>query len=295
MNDDLEAMAATLEHSGRYRVLRRLVPRARTDDAGSAPTRNGLFLDLETTGLDAGSDEVIEIAAVPFAFTADGRIVDVGPAFDRLRQPSIPIPPKITTLTGITQAMVAGHTIDPGEIAAVVEPADLVLAHNARFDRPFAERLHPAFADKPWACSMTQALWDAHGFEGVKLKYLLTSAGLFHEGHRALDDCHAALELLSRPLGDSGRTALAHVLEAAAKTTVRIWAVGAPYDMKDLLRSRVYRWNPGGDGRPRAWYLDVGEDEAEAEIAFLRAGVFRSDWNPTTTRITARERFSSRL
>lgn len=295
MSKEFEVMAAALEQSGDYRVLRRLAPQVRKGEEGPTPTRQGLFVDLETTGLDARTDEVIEIAMIPFAFTEDGRIVDVGPVFDRLRQPAISIPEKITKLTGITDEMVAGHTIDPDEIAAVVKSAELVIAHNARFDRPFAERLHPAFIDKPWACSMTQALWNEHGFEGVKLKYLLTAAGLFHDGHRALDDCHAAIELLSRPLGDTGRSALSHVLEASAKITVRIWATGAPFEMKDVLRLRFYRWNPGADGRPRAWFRDVEEDVADAEIAFLRAEVFRSDWTATTTRITALERFSERV
>lgn len=295
MTDNLEAMAETLEKSGRFRVLRRLAPMTGKDEAHAGPTRHGLLLDLETTGLDPRSEEVIEIAMLPFAYTDDGRIIEVGQPLERLRQPTKPIPATITALTGITDAMVAGHTIDPIDIEAFVAPADLVIAHNSRFDRPFAERLHPAFVDKPWACSMTQALWDAHGFEGVKLKYLLTAAGLYHDGHRALDDCRAAIELLSRPLGDSGRTALAHVLEASAKTTMRIWAAGAPFEMKDLLRARFYRWNPGVDERPRAWFLDVDETAAEAEIAFLRAEIARPDWSPITTRITARERFSARV
>ena len=300
VDEKLEAMAAVLERSGHYRILRRLAPLSRVDVAADAevmtePTGIGLFLDVETTGLDPRRDEVIELAMVRFRFTTAGRIVEVGETYDRLRQPSDPIPPFITRLTGITDARVAGKVIDADEVARFLRPADLVIAHNAKFDRKFAERLHPAFISKRWACSMTQALWCEHGYEGVKLAYLLMSAGLFHGSHRALDDCHAALALLSRSLGDTGRSALAHVLDAAFRTMWRLRAAGAPYKHKDWLRSRGYRWNNGEDGQLRAWFIDLAEDAVDAEVEALRAKVFGPGWKPPITSITALNRFSDRV
>ncbi len=142
--DDLEAMAARLEASGAYRVARRLdLARHLHADLGE-PTRLGLVLDVETTGLDPRADEIIELAMLPFLYTETGRITAVLPPFSRLRQPTRPIPETITRLTGITDAMVAGHSIDPDDVAAFVAPADLVIAHNAKFDRPFAEAFCPA-------------------------------------------------------------------------------------------------------------------------------------------------------
>ncbi|MCS3758676.1 hypothetical protein [Bradyrhizobium centrosematis] len=64
---DLEALAALLESSSRFRVLRRLaepVPAPMPADL----FRRGLFVDVETTGLDAGKDTVIELAMVPFGY-----------------------------------------------------------------------------------------------------------------------------------------------------------------------------------------------------------------------------------
>ena len=302
-DDDLEGMAATLERSGRYRVLRRLVRPACTNAPGAEPTRRGLLLDLETTGLrpqasgalgQQHADEVLEVAAVVFHYTRDGRITGVEPAYERLRQPSILIPPEITKLTGITDAMVAGRTMDPDELAAVVAPAELIIAHNARFDRPFAERLHPVFAGKAWACSMSQVPWGELGAEGVKLSYLVSSAGLYHEGHCAADDAYAVVALLGRVLGDSGRTALAHLLYEAGRTTWRLRAVGAPYAFKGWLRARGYRWHGGEDGQPRAWYRDMAEDEVGFEVQVLRTIVFDPDWQPHCTIITAHNRFSHR-
>jgi DNA polymerase-3 subunit epsilon len=175
-------------------------------------------LDCETTGLDPkGSeiyarDEIIEIGLLPIDFTDDFRIVRVGPGFQSFRQPGRPIPAKIETLTGITNEMVEGHHIDLDEVSRLVESADWIIAHNARFDRRFAEILHPAaFAATPWACSWTQLDWSESG--SGRLGYLVNAAGLFCTEHRALDDCYALLELLARPLGPDGIPALAQLIE----------------------------------------------------------------------------------
>src|SRR3546814_2417440 len=69
----LEALAAQLNASGNYRVLRRLLPRTVVTAADGTPTRTGLFIDVETTGLDHQKDEVIELAMVPFTYSLDGR------------------------------------------------------------------------------------------------------------------------------------------------------------------------------------------------------------------------------
>ena len=69
-----ETMARTLEATGNYKILRRLVPR--TAEPRSATDRIGLIIDLETTGLDTTRNEVLEIAAIKFGY-ADDRITSV--------------------------------------------------------------------------------------------------------------------------------------------------------------------------------------------------------------------------
>ena len=197
--DDL---AQLLEDTGRFKVLRKLVPRPIIDRASSRFPRLAVLVDVETTGLDHACDEVIEIGAVAFTYDDIGTVGDVVGVFSALRQPSSPIPAEITRLTGITDEMVAGQAIDLAALDAFIEPADLIIAHNAGFDRPFCERLSQSFVPKLWACSVTEIRWADHGFEGNKLGYLVGQSGLFHDGHRATDDCHALLEILARPIAD---------------------------------------------------------------------------------------------
>src|ERR1700686_2762296 len=149
---DHEAMAAALEATGDYRILRRLQPRSIVNPLPEGTkTWLGIMLDTETTGLDPTIGEIIELAMVPFTYGRDGTIYEVYEPFERLREPSKPIPPEVTVLTGINDDMVAGHAIDLDEVAAFVAPAALVVAHNAGFERKFAERLSDVFAAKAWA------------------------------------------------------------------------------------------------------------------------------------------------
>lgn len=125
----------------------------------------------------------------------------------------------------------------------------------------------------------------------MKLGYLLTDYGFFHKGHRAIDDCHALMALLARPLRTSGRLALSSLLETARKPTVRLWAEGAAFETKDALKGRGFRWN----GQRRCWYMDLPEENLEVERAFLSSEIYqRSVGDLPVDRITARDRFSAR-
>ena len=207
-------------------MLRRLQTPTRYNEPDGDDTKLAILVDLETTGLDPAKDEIIEIATVPFTYSGDGRIFDVHEAYNEFQEPSVPISAEITRITGITNEMVAGHKIDISKVTEFAEPAALIIAHNADFDRRFAEKAFDVFSNKAWACSMTQVPWREEQLEGMKLEYLAMKFGFFYDGHRATADCHAAIELLTRPLPQSGTLALTALLENARQPTCRVWAEG---------------------------------------------------------------------
>jgi DNA polymerase III subunit epsilon len=105
-----------------------------------------VVLDLETTGLSPTSDRITEIGAVK---------VRGGEVLGELRtfvHPGRPIPPAITAVTGITDAMVRGAPSIDDVLPLVLRfIGDAVfVAHNAAFDvgflRAAAARAHPPFA-----------------------------------------------------------------------------------------------------------------------------------------------------
>lgn len=291
----LEALARELEASGYYKVQRRLLPRRFVTPADGTATRTGLFVDVETTGLDPQKDEIIELAMVPFTYGRDGRIFEILDAYQQFQEPSAPISPAITAITGITDEMVAGHRIDAEAVGRFAGGAALVLAHNAAFDRKFVERLSDVFVTKPWACSMTQVNWSDEGHEGTKLAYLAAGAGFYYDRHRAENDCRAAIELLASPLPTSGALAMTRLLDAARQPSWRIWAENSPFDLKDALKARGYRWNGDSNPNPRAWYIDVTDTQREVEIAYLHKEIYLREVELLVRRMEAYNRFSDRL
>lgn len=293
IDDDFESLAFQLEQSPDYRVLRRVIPRdIYADPIGE--TRTGIILDTETTGLNRRDDQVIELAMLAFSFDAENRVCRVTDRFQSFNDPSQPISAEITKLTGITDDMVAGQAIDPNKVAQFISPASVVIAHNAAFDRPFAERIHPMFATKAWACSVTEIPWGNVGITSAKLDYLAMRYGLFHDGHRGLVDCEVLLEILARPFPGTETSTLKQLLDTAREPTWRLWALDSPFEMKDLLKARGYRWSDGTDGSPRSWYRDVTDSALAEEKRYLSAEIYPHAVEPHCVRMTAFDRFADR-
>lgn len=291
--ETVEKMASALEATGNYKILRRLVPRRA--EPKSPGDRVGLIIDVETTGLDTSRNEVLELAAIKFGYT-DDRITSVIDTFQAFQQPSTPIEPDITTLTGITDAMVEGHQVDSTALERFVAGSHILIAHSAAFDRKVAERHWPFFASHHWACSAMGIDWKVHGLSGARLAYLLAEYGLFHDAHRALDDCHAVLEILARNLPGREKSGLEVLLDRARRPQHRIWAIDAPFPLKGLLKQRGYRWNDGADGRPKSWYVDADADVADAELNYLRKEIFqREGADIVVETVTSLDRFSNRI
>lgn len=299
MNSDLEKghspeeMVAIIEATGDYRVLRRLQPAA-THAEAPLGSKRGVLLDVETTGLDPDVDEIIELAMLPFFYSDDDEIVGIGIPFNELRQPTRPVPAEVTKLTGIDQDMVAGKSIDPDAVSRFAG-GSLIVAHNAAFDRRFMEKFYPSFARNPWACSMSEVPWKDHGFETNKLAFLAATSGFYYDRHRAVHDCHAAVELLARPLAATGTSALKVLLASARTNSVRCWAENSPFEKKDILKARGYRWNGDNTGQPRGWWIDVTEADLSAEISFLHANIYQREAPIRRSAITAFNRYSDRF
>lgn len=291
---DDEGLARHLEATGDFKILRRLVPRTPTPAPAGYTGKIGIILDFETTGLDPAKEEVIEAGLVKFRYSDADEITGVSGVFQSYNEPSVPVPALVTELTGITNDIVAGHRLDIAALEAFVADADILIAHNAAFDRKFAERLLPIFEHKHWARTQTEIDWRKHGFGGAKLSYLLADIGYFHNAHRAIDDCHALVEILAHPLAATAQSVFAELIDCARRTTTRIWAQRSPFELKDALKARGYRWNDGSDGRPKSWFIDIDEDKRDAELSYLKKEIYQCEVDIECRAMTALDRFSNR-
>jgi DNA polymerase-3 subunit epsilon len=265
-----EVVARALEETGDYRIVRKLDRVEWYTEPDGEPIQLGLILDTETTGLDSQADDVIELGMVLFEYApATGRVYRILDTFDELRDPGRHIPAEITAMTHITDDMVRGRAINVAAVDAFATRATVVIAHNAAFDRPFVEKQWGVFATKPWGCSMTQVHWRDEGIATQKQELIALYLGFFYDAHRAVNDCRALLHILASELPLSGQPALKPLLDHAMANDAHIWAIAAPFDAKDALKSRGYRWSTGVGGDPKAWNITVMADELEAELAFL--------------------------
>ena len=141
-----------------YKVIRPL--QTRTVFTTSRPPEKLItvaILDTETTGLIFGKDKFIELGIVLVEICPEtGQAFRVTKVFDELEDPGMPIPEESTRVHHITDEMVAGKRINDAEVEALMASVSLVVAHNAGFDRLFAEERFPIFATKAWACSFRQ-------------------------------------------------------------------------------------------------------------------------------------------
>ena len=222
-----------------------------------------IVLDTETTGLDHASNVVIEIGIRPFEFDADtGEILSVREAYSAMQDPGRPLSPDIVAITGLHDEDLAGQAIDWPKVRGLLDGAEIVVAHNAGFDRPFVEHALGRKMRRIWACSASQIDWDSSPAPSRSQEVLCVWHGFFSlEAHRALADADALLQLLSL----SGR--LPELRRRACAPSYRVAAVNSPFDTKDALKARGYRW----DSAQRCWWIEVA-DEAAVEVETGWAG-----------------------
>ena len=254
------------------RTLLPLVLENHPHPAGPGPCRRGLYVDCETTGLSSEHDALIELAMLPFTYTTNGAITDVHRDQTRTwrQDPGRPVPPEITHITGLTDEDLASQAIDVATATELLAASHLVVAHNARFDRLFVEWVVATARAAPWACSRHEVPWDPVTFPSRALACLVCGFEAFSPArHRTFADCEAGMWLLTQTLPPPTAPSAA-LRETAATPTVRVWATSAPFEAKDQLRTRGYRWMAADrDGIPRLWWTDVAPPDLESEYGWL--------------------------
>ena len=166
-----------------------------------------VVLDLETTGGSPDGAGITEIGAVK---VRGGQVLG---EFATLVNPGSGIPPFITVLTGITQAMVAEAPPIQAVLPSLLEflgPAVLV-AHNAPYDVGFLKAACAAHGHRwPRPVVLDTAALARRVLlpEEVRDRRLATLAQHFHTSvrptHRALDDARATVEVLHGLIGRLG-------------------------------------------------------------------------------------------
>lgn len=287
-----------LQQTDQYRVIERLQPAERYWQGEPKTPRLGIVIDTETTGLDTAKDKIIELGFVAFEYDAgSGLIYRILHTYDGFEDPHEPLSDIVKQITGISDAMVADQKLDDAAINLWLEKADLIIAHNARFDRQVLERRLPITCQANWACSFNDIPWQDEDISSLKLDYIAYKLGFFFDGHRAVNDAQATLHVLSKALPNSGKLAMAALLAGAREKTQRLFAVRAPFEKKDDLKAHDYRWlaDFSHHGKKGVWSKSIRESDIKAEQQWLSDTVYAGKPSQFISKeITPKERYSMR-
>ena len=229
-------------------------------------TTTFVVLDLETTGA-ASDDTITEVGAVK---VCGGEVLG---EFQTLVNPGMHIPPVISVLTGITDAMVAGAP----RLSQVMPPlleflkGAVLVAHNARFDVGFLRRAcqqvghdwpNPLVVD---TVALARGALLRDEVPNVKLATLARHFRVAEQpNHRALTDARATVDVLHgliERVGNLGVDTVEDLLEfvrgvSPERRSKRVWARDLP-DAPGVYR--FYADLPDGRGGLRREVLYVGK------------------------------------
>jgi DNA polymerase-3 subunit epsilon len=272
--EELQRMAKILNAHPDFKVAERQVDK---QSYGKPPegvkVHRGLYIDTETSGKSSVTNKIIELSMIQFTFDMNGNIYDITKQYNGFEDPGEPLSAIITELTGLTDADVAGQSLDDQAVYDLMNDSIIVIAHRAAFDRPFMDNRFPDLPQIRWACSMEDINWSEEKVPSKALGSLSEQYGYFFDAHRAESDVRAGIELLTKK-GRDGTTFFSQIRDAVVAKTYRIWTHNSPFAVKDALSNRDYSWHPGSQGMPKAWNKSVStKEELLAELEFLNENI----------------------
>jgi len=287
--NNLQHFADQLNQSEDFQVLTKLQAQTEFNPPSSETTHKVCVIDTETTGLDTDVCEIIELGYQIIEFDSAGNFYKVLSAQNFLNEPHGDISAEVTQVTGLTNEDVKGHSIPWEQVEQEISQVQLCVAHNASFDRPVVERYSDVFVDKIWGCSVAQIDWMKQAHVGSRSQeFLCWKVGQFFYGaHRALDDVQALSKLLACKISDNEVPAFSFLLKAVRQSKSLVKATKAPFDIKDDLRSRGYRWNVS----ERVWQKVLDDATLQDELAWL---IDHQTPNPNVIKLKATDSFSVR-
>ena len=226
-----------------------------TEPAAGCPQRL-LILDTETTGLDPEQHRCIEVGAVLFDVPHRAVLSQISfllPCDRNGAEPVNGIAPAVTQLPQPWRNALACF-------AAMLDAAELVVAHHAAFDRQWFGRGELPPIDKPWLCSMDDLRWppERQLRSRPSVRDLALAYGVpVWAAHRALTDCIYLAQVFERC--PELETLLLQGLEPR-----RLYRARLSYDERHRAREAGFRWNEPVSG---AWSRRLSEREA-ASLGF---------------------------
>jgi DNA polymerase-3 subunit epsilon len=230
------------------------------------------ILDVETTGLNYQNDEIIELAVKVLSIEKNtGKILNIVNSYESFNEPVQPINNMITKITGIDKKMVSGKSINWSILDQILKSVNIIISHNASFDRPFIEKHLKLSRNKLWGCSIKDINWLERGFVSNKQEMLCFWHGFYFDAHRAMNDVDALIHLITHPYYQQDKPIL-DLINNSKIEQYFIWVINFPFnvDKKDKIKSNGYYWN----NEKKLWFKKVEKKDLEEEKEYLKKIVY---------------------
>lgn len=205
-----------------------------------------LIIDLETTGLDPGTHQIIEVGAILYSVDYQCILQQIStllPCDENLGREINKIE------ANATKEVVEKPAID--WLKYLIKESDYLVAHNAEFDKQWLTELTN---DKKWLCTFDDFVWPENHKQTNLIDTALNHHVAITQAHRALADCQLIAQLFDRAKDLKGliEKAIARSLDKK----VKVFAV-VSYDQKDLAKEKLFRW----DGTNKKWHKIMKESD----------------------------------
>ena len=212
-----------------------------------------LIIDTETSGLDPAQDHCLEVGSILFSVPDRAVLAQQSfllPVPSNAAEAINRIPASVTQLPQPWREALA-------YLRSLIDAADVLVAHNAEFDRQWFGIDPLPVVQHPWLCTMEDVPWPAD--RQLRSRPSVRDLALAYDipvwaAHRALTDCIYLAEVFRRC--DDLEALLRMGLEPRQLMRARV-----SYDDRHLAKAAGFRWNEPVKG---AWCRRLSEREAAA-------------------------------
>jgi len=210
-----------------------------------------LILDTETTGLDENDNEVIEIGCILFHVSTKSVLSQLSFLLPVHKNEAQHINGISVEVSNISQPWEAGMEF----FLKLVDSCNIIVAHNAAFDKKWFGKGKLPNLDKNWICSLEDINWSFKN--NLKIRPSVTDLALAFNIpvwnlHRALADCYYLSEVFKKVEN------LEKILLKATEPRYLYKAI-VSYEDRFMAKNAGFRWNSPVQG---AWTRKLSEAEA---------------------------------